>query len=583
MTLPLIPVAHRPVPLIVLALALAGATTRTTAASPFESSPFGAAVAAARLERDEQDLSRGNRVLSIGSGYDALLVRVHLIRHARTSIDIQTFIWTNDECGRLMIYELIEAARRGVKVRIIADHMFTDQNPDIVAFLATVHPNFQTKHYRPAMSRVRPTFLHTLFASLRFKEVNQRMHNKVMVFDDTILITGGRNFENTYFDHSTELNFRDRDVLVIGPAAQSAARTFEEFWEYEHSVASRDLTDVAATISKGKYKRFPTRATYVFGPYFEDIVHEADDPQLIATRFVSRLQPVQKAVFISDEPGKSRRSVNTIARITRELHATLQRAKTSIVMQTPYLVLSRPARTAFREIQRRNPGLRIRISTNSLASTDNLLAYSANFRLRNDYVEQLNLLVHEFKPQPGSLLRLFPRHSYMVALARAKMSVGQPGRLPFLCMHAKSLVVDDAIAFVGSYNLDPRSENLNTEAGLLVEDEAFARQLRAEIDDDMRPENSWVIARRALPLKLDAVNSLVDGIISLTPFDLWPIQNTSSFDLRPGATPVPPEHPSFYERYVEVGSFPGTDGFFSEKEILTRLFKAVGSPLTPVL
>lgn len=110
------------------------------------------------------------------------------------------------------------AGRRGVKVRVLVAHMFSDQDRDTVAFLATVHPNFELKHYRPALSRLKPSLYQTLLASLRsFRDINQRMHNKVMLVDDAVLLTGGRNIETTYFDHSLGMNFRDRDVLAIGP------------------------------------------------------------------------------------------------------------------------------------------------------------------------------------------------------------------------------------------------------------------------------------------------------------------------------------------------------------------------------
>ncbi|HEY1110855.1 MAG TPA: phospholipase D family protein, partial [Opitutaceae bacterium] len=502
-------------------------------AAPLASSPFATALAAppAPPSADAKDLAAGNRVLSVGSGYDALLLRIHLIRHATTSIALQTFIWTNDECGRLMIYELIEAARRGVKVRILADHMFSDQDPDIGAFLATAHPNFEVRHYRPATSRLKPSLYHTLYSALRsFRDTNQRMHNKVMLVDDALLLTGGRNIENTYFDHSTSMNFRDRDLLVAGPAVQAAVASFEEYWGYRHAIPTRELRDVDAALKKDTFKRYPTRAYYDFGPHFDGLDREASDAALIAERFVARLQLVRRATFVADEPGKIKRA-SSVARITQTLRETLQRARTSIVMQTPYLVLSRPAQDLLREMQARNPGLQVHISTNSFASTDNLLAYSANYRLRSRYVEDLRLLIHEFKPHPASLHALFPRYPAMRALAeKAKIE-----RLPFLCLHAKSLVVDDATAFVGSYNLDPRSETLNTEVGLLIEDERFAAALRAEIERDMLPENAWAIARRALPLKLDVVNGWIDGILSVSPLDIWPIQNTSSYELRPGA------------------------------------------------
>ncbi|PTY03768.1 hypothetical protein DB347_21285 [Opitutaceae bacterium EW11] len=565
----------------ILAIGLAAAGS--AAAAPFESSPFGRAVLETQAAARESDGSSGNRLELVSSGYDALLLRVHLIRQAKTSIEIQTFIWTNDECGRLLIFELIEAARRGVKVRIIADHLFSDQDPDVVAFLATVHPNLQVKHYRPATSRMKPSFWRTALATVRsFHDVNQRMHSKVMVFDDAILITGGRNVENTYYDHSVSLNFRDRDVLAVGPVVRAAAKEFEQFWDYRHTVASRDLVDVHASIEKNQYRRYLKRTDYDFGPHFDALVREADDAAVIEERFASRLRAVQSATFVYDEPGKSRRAASHAARTTRELRDTLEGAHESVLIQTPYLVLSPAARNVIREMQRARPALRIRISTNSFASTDNLFAYSANYRLRNNYVEDLRLEVHELRPHPASLLELFPRFPVMQALADRRAN----GRLAppvFISLHAKSLVVDDSIAFVGTYNLDPRSENLNTEVGLLVRDPAFAGELKAEIERDMLPENSWVIARRQFPLGLEAVNGLVDGIISLTPLDVWPIQNTSSFELLEGRAPVPPDDPAFYDRYRDVGSFPGTDGLLSQKEILTRLFKAVGSPLTPVL
>lgn len=520
----------------------------------------------------------------LSDGYEALLLRVHLIRQAQATIDLQTFIWTNDECGRLMIYELLEAARRGVRVRILVDHMFSDQDPEIVAFLASAHPNFEVRHYRPALSRMKPSLLHTMIAGARsFHGVNQRMHNKLMVFDDAVLITGGRNVENTYFSHSTTMNFRDRDALAIGPVARRAAESFERFWSCRQTMGSRELSDVAAALAQGAFRRYETRDDYEFSGYFGELDRAADDRTAIEERFAARLRPVRSARFIADDPGKSRGFFSKSARITRELRRVLESARESVVLQTPYLVLSQPAQRVFRDLQRERPGLRIRISTNSLASTDNLLAYSANYRLRSVYVEELRLQVHEFKPEPAALEALFPQYPQMVERARAEIAAGRQARMPFLCLHAKSLVIDDRLAFIGSYNLDPRSENLNTEVGLLIEDEAIARALRAEIEHDMRAENSWVIARRPLPLRLDGLNALVDNVLSLSPLDLWPVQNTSSFELRPGGVEVPPDDPAFRANYREVGAFPGTDGLLSTKEILTRLYKAVGTPLTPIL
>ena len=550
--------------------------------TPLGDSPLGPVVTAAFIDAAKRDTTHHNRVALIEGGYDALLLRIHLIRQAQKSIEVQTFIWGNDECGRLLMYELIEAAKRGVKVRILADHLFSDQDPDAVAFLATVHPNFEIRHYRPAFSRIKPSRLQLLLAGLKsFHAINQRMHNKIMLFDDAVLITGGRNIENSYFDHATGLNYRDRDVLAVGPVARAAAESFNEFWAFRHAVPSRELTDVAAVIARGDFRRYPRREDWDFGGLFGALDREAGDAALITERFGKKLQVVEKAVFIADAPGKGRSFFSTNARITRELRGTLEQARSRITIQTPYLVLSKPAQRLITEMHERNPGLVIRVSTNSFASTDNLAAYSANYRLRGDYIEKLGLQVHEFKPHPAARPLLFPHYEQMAV--RARQLHGPDGDRPFLSLHAKSLVVDDRVAFVGSYNLDPRSENLNCEAGLLVEDAAFAQALRAEIDRDLRPENSWIIARRRLPLRLDAVNALIDGVMSLSPVDVWPVQNTASFELKPGAPEVAPGHADFYEHHRDVGSFPGADGALSTKEIITRLYKAVGTPLTPML
>jgi phosphatidylserine/phosphatidylglycerophosphate/cardiolipin synthase-like enzyme len=409
------------------------------------------------------------------------------------------------------------------------------------------------------------------------------MHNKVMIVDGAVLLTGGRNIENAYYDQSTDYNYRDRDVLATGPAVAAAARVFEDFWTFEQAVPSAALKDVARAIARGGFPRYERREDWDFGPELAALAREASDAESVRARFVAGLRPVRHAEFISDEPGKARGWFSPKARGTLALRRVVERAESDVLVQTPYLVLSPAARSLVLTLRERHPRLRFRISSNSLASTDNLLAYSANYRLRNLYIEHLGLEVHEFKPRPATLPELFPGHAEIERRAAAAIAAGAQKRPAYFSLHAKSLVVDGAVAFIGSYNLDPRSENLNTEAGLLIEDEVFARGLRAEIERDLRPENSWVIARRDLPLGLDAVNGLIGGLVSLSPLEVWPIQNTSSFELRPGATELPPGHRDFHRNYRDVGSFPGAEGWISQKEILARLYKAVGAPLTPIL
>lgn len=567
--------------------ARAASAGEPSAPTPAQDSSFASVLQAAFP--GPQDVRGGsdpsNRVAIINDGYEALLLRVHLIRRARHSIDIQTFIWTNDECGRLMICELLEAARRGVRVRIIADHLVSEKDPATIAFLATAHPNLEVRHYRPAASRIDPSAFHTILSGIRsLKGVNQRMHNKTMIFDGAALITGGRNIENTYFNHSTEMNFKDRDALVIGPVVSEAASSFEEFWAYRWSIASRDLMDVRAVIDKGGFRRYDRREDYDFGPFFKNLDAEAASAAELERRFGRRLHVVGRVRFIADRPGKNRSFwLKGQGQSTRELSDALASATDTVLMQTPYLVLSGKAATLFQNMKRRAPRLRIAVSSNSFGSTDNLLAYSANYRLRARYIEGLGMEVHEYMPHPARFAEVLPQQAELGKLAQERMAEGKQNRPPFLCVHAKSFVVDDRVAFIGSFNLDPRSENLNTEVGLLIEDPAVASELKADILNDMSGRNSWVIGKRAIPLNLDKVNALFDGLLGLLPVDLWPIQNTTSFEWIPGSPEVQPGHPDFYRYYREAGDFPGADGILSRKEIMTRLYKAVGPVLTPML
>ena len=549
----------------------------------YATSPFGAALtAAAEKNRDSR---QNNKILLVENGYNALLLRVHLIRNASRSIDIQTFIWTNDECGRFLMYELIQAAKRGVKVRIIADHFVSDKDPLIVAFLATVHPNIELKHYRPVADRIKPNRLHVITKALfRFRNLNQRMHNKVMLFDNALALTGGRNIENTYYEYSLGMNFRDRDILVLGPVVNDVHESFEKFWECRHAVPSGKLIDVRTVINQNRTPTYESREAFEFGEIFADIERQADDAALISTRFVDRILPAERVTFLADKPGKNRSFwLGGRGKITEKLAEIVGRSEKELVIQSPYFVLSKPAVELFRSLRERTPAVPIRVSSNSFGSTDNTMAYSANYRQRSTTIEDLGLYVYEFKPHPADLKRIFPQYSEMLTLAKAKHERAPEDRLPFLCIHAKSFVSDSRIAYIGTYNLDPRSENLNTEVGLLIEDEQIARLLRKSILRDCTPGNSWVIAKKPMQLGLDKVNALFQGISGLSPIDLWPVRNTSSFELIPGKAPLPPDDPEFYSNYRDVGSFPGAPDGLSRKELHTRVYKAIGGLATPLL
>jgi phosphatidylserine/phosphatidylglycerophosphate/cardiolipin synthase-like enzyme len=349
-------------------------------------------------------------------------------------------------------------------------------------------------------------------------------------------------------------------------------------------VSSHELVDVSAAIKRGDFRRYEKREDWGFGPFFGNLCRQADAPEEIRSRFLRRLHPAARVEFLADRPGKN----NSFlfwgqGRITRRLSDAIWGAKETVIMQSPYLVLSAKARELFAGMKARRPGIRIIVSSNSFGSTDNLLAYSANYRLRASYIEKLGLEIHEYKPLPDDLLAVFPTYPEIQSLADRRRTDGKQTRLPFLCIHAKSLVVDDRIAFIGSFNLDPRSENLNTEAGLLIDDAPTAAEHKQDILRDTRAGNSWTIAKRAIPLQIDKVTRLFDEILGAMPVDVWPFQNTTSYELLPGKQEVPPGHAEFHKNYRETGDFPGAAPGLSTKEIMTRIYKAVGPLVAPMI
>ena len=520
----------------------------------------------------------GNHVAIIDHPHDSLLLRVHLIQNARRSIDIQTFILDDDECARLLMYELIQAAKRGVKVRLLTDHLRSTHNAGWMTALTAADPNFELRFYRPAAKSISPGPLRILLNFLLyFRGSNQRMHNKVMIFDEVLALIGGRNIDNHYFGQSTTYNFLDRDVLVTGPVIEDAQDSFEKYWKYRRSIPSTQLRDVRRRLKNKSYDPCATHEDFRLGDWFDHMDARSADQDLIRSRFVDTLMAADTVHFIADSPGKNR-SVGLWGggQFTRRIREIIRESETSLVIQSPYLILDGKMRRAFRKLRRLHRDVEISIVTNSYSSTENAVAYAGNYKLRANYIEALGFRIYELKPHPDDLPITLPNFETLSARAQTE---GR-SREPFLSVHSKSFVVDGHLSYIGSYNFHPRSDNLDTEVGLLIEDAQVAADLERRILADTLPDSSWVIAKTEFPLS--DINYLFEGLSGLTPVDIWPLRNTTSYDLRPGCAPVPPDHPEFYDRYKDAGSFPGAEGI-STKEITTHIYRILGTIAIPIL
>jgi cardiolipin synthase C len=418
-------------------------------------------------------------------GVDALIARGWLADNARQSIDIQYFIWSTDNIGTLAMASLLFAADRGVRVRIIVDDI-TLRVPDKTLLALALHPNIDIRIYNPRLSVGVPLPRRLFNVVTDFRGVNQRMHNKAMIVDGNIAIVGGRNMADEYFDYNADYNFRDRDALLLGPVVTDVAHSFQQFWDSALSVPVEERFDGIGLLKK----RVEVDDKDVQQVYKELKAYSASPenypPQMraaivAAPREFSRIASWvvwDQVRFISDLPGKNNSPFHFEAggASSRALAQMVKAAQKDILIQSPYLILSDKAIDLFQAALDR--GVRIRISTNSLASTDGLAAFSGYVNQRSILLD-MGIELREFKPEPE------------IEQALVERLVAMKYRPPIFSIHAKTMVIDGRKVFIGTYNLDPRSENLNTELGIVVENDALARDVTAAIEADMAPGNSW--------------------------------------------------------------------------------------------
>lgn len=507
----------------------------------------------------------------LNTGDDALLARVSLIRSAQTSIDIQTFIWANDDSGRFMLDELWKAAKRGVTVRLLIDDLSVRKSADYIAYLASLHPNIQIKQYNPVSKNIKAGILSTLGSyTIEFGQTNQRMHNKTVIVDGQFGITGGRNYADDYFDRGVERSFKDRDLLVVGEVVGDMSASFEDYWLFERSVSSQHMIDVARQLAAGDYVMSEDVKQYEVPETFALLSQCADDSACMEDRIWRRGFAVSNVKFIADAPGKAFEP-SGYAATTESLTALMQNAKESIVMQTPYLIVDGGGNKVFNDIRKQAPELEILVSTNSLAAADHFYAYAFSYKNKRKYVKNFKWQIFELKPVPADV---------DLMLAAVPNRIRSPDH--FTALHSKNFVFDNKIAWIGSFNLDPRSAELNTEAGFVIEDDALAAHISELIRREANPANSWTIGKRhSLPV-LGFFNGVFEVVFSKIPFlNVWPFSYASSFELKEGAQAVPFDHPEFYERYRSVGPFPGVN--LSEKALKTRLTKAFFGPAEPII
>lgn len=514
------------------------------------------------VSRLPEPKAAGHQLIMLERGDDALAMRLELIRSARSSIEIQNYIFLLDDSGQLLLDELLAAARRGVRVRLLVDSLFSLPDPALLTALELAHPNFEVRLYRPVLERAKLSdagFFAAVFCC--FFELNQRMHNKLMTVDDRHGLVGGRNHSARYFDLDTRMVFVDLEVLVSGPVAGRMRQGFDEFWDDGRVLPPRHTRDVYRLLHSAHEPLLALERSERIQRLLEQFDSGAWLDRLLAENHFE----VGEVEYFNDLPDTRPDGVRAPEDdSTAWIHAVIAGAERQVVIQTPYVVLTRRFERLLRDLP---PEVEIVISSNSLASTDAFPVYAISRQQRARLLAGLGVRFFEAKPFPAQPETFIPRYPELIAERAAGLTTpmrGDPRPAtrempgPRISQHAKLVVVDGTTSIVTSHNLDPRSEFYNTENGIVVRDANFSAALLEFIAAVSAPESSWVsVMQPPLAQPFDAIDRSLARISRRLPiFDLWPRYRFEQFRLPDQDTLELIETPEFFEQAEAVGLAP---------------------------
>lgn len=397
----------------------------------------------------------------LADGLDAFVSRALLADYAERSIDLQYYLYHDDLVGNLLGYKLLEAADRGVRIRVLLDDIATGGRDLNMATLDS-HPNVEIRLFNPfSRGSLRGVQLLT-----RFGDITRRMHNKSFTIDNQLTVVGGRNIGNEYFNANPDLNFGDLDVLAVGPVVREVSDSFDQYWNHE-------LAYPVSTLSREKP---PAGSLEGMRPLWKaQFDKELDSPYvsaLLNSTFAQHLR--EKSVSFSwgeaealyDDPEKIRSDITA-----RELHLApklgpyIERLNDELIILSAYFV---PGKEGVQFLQQlRQQGIRVRIVTNSLASTDVSVVHAGYAKYRKDMLR--------------AGVELYEVNEKLSKQERAeKKGVGGSSKAS---LHAKAYIFDRENLFIGSFNLDPRSDIQNTELGIMFHSPEMGKRIGEWFDE----------------------------------------------------------------------------------------------------
>jgi cardiolipin synthase C len=402
----------------------------------------------------------------LDSSLDALQWRLALIDSAVSSLDIQTYLWYPDNAGRLILERAVLAAKRGVRVRMIVDDLLTMGQDQLIRELEN-HPNIEFRLFNPWKGRDLGSRGAEMIAEM--ERLNSRMHDKLMIVDGNAAVVGGRNIGDHYFGLSNAYNFHDLDLLGFGHIARQSNGMFDHFWNSEWVVSAVNLaTDPDPEYAQQAWNSMQEKNR--MAPELQAFRREPQDWSVELAAVAKELHPGTSYLIYDEATEKDAISQHMI----QAMFSFMDRAGEELLITNAYIIPGQPGIDFVQRLTDR--GVKTRILTNSLASHD-VPAVNSHYKYWRDDFINAGAELYELRADPD---------------IRSIVDV-PPSRGDFTGLHTKAIVVDRRYVFIGSMNLDPRSANINTEAGAFVDSPGLGEALAQVMERDMQPENAWQV------------------------------------------------------------------------------------------
>lgn len=391
-------------------------------------------------------------LVALDDSMDAFVARYRLAEMAQRTLDVQYYIWEDDMSGRLLLLALLEAADRGVQVRLLLDDNNTFGMDEVLCQL-DAHPRIEVRLFNPFSFRT----LRALGYLTDFARLNRRMHNKSFTADGVVTLVGGRNVGDAYFGAGEEPLFTDLDVMAIGPVVLDVSDDFSRYWHCECVSPLRTVLDIPQEAIAERI-RMPEA-------WYEDVTAMRYRNKLESTPFTHQLEsgtlPVvwAKTRLLSDDPRKGQGKAHAHTLLPERLRKVMGTPERQVDIISAYFVPGR--RGVAQLIRLARKGVSIAILTNSLAANDVSVVHAGYARWRKKLLRH-GIELYELKPTRDEAHPLHDRGL-----------TGNSGS----SLHAKTFSIDGEKVFIGSFNFDPRSAMLNTEMGFVIDSAELAQRI----------------------------------------------------------------------------------------------------------